>query len=75
MQGDNRTLKPAPLMGSAGPLLLTADEAAVYTGLTLARLRKLTRSGDIPHRKLGGRYFYPTASLEAWVEGLVSDES
>ncbi len=52
---------------NAGKLCLSAVKVSELTGLSLSSVRKLTRSGEIPHIKVGRRILYPTAALENWL--------
>jgi len=46
---------------------LNSREAAMYLGVSLSRLYKLTCYGQIPHYKPGGKtMFFSRAELDAW---------
>ena len=48
-------------------LCLNAAEVSEWTGLSLSTVRKLTRSNEIPHVKVGRRILYPTEALTSWL--------
>jgi len=48
-------------------LCLNAADVSERTGLSLSSVRKLTRSGEIPHIKVGRRILYPTDALAEWL--------
>ena len=45
----------------------SAPEVAKATGLSISMVRKLTRSGEIPHIKVGRRILYPVTALNEWL--------
>ncbi len=52
----------------AHPLICySAREVAKATGLSLSTVRKLTRSGEIPHVKVGRRIIYPVTAIHEWL--------
>ncbi len=59
-------------------LCLSAAEVSEMTGISLSSIRKLTRSGEVPHIKVGRRVLYPVAALEEWLNnntlGLAASE-
>lgn len=48
-------------------LCLNAAEVSEKTGLSLSMVRKLTRSGMIPHIRCGRRILYPVSGIEDWL--------
>lgn len=48
-------------------LCLSATNVSERTGLSLSSVRKLTRSGEIPHIRVGRRILYPVTALEDWL--------
>lgn len=48
-------------------LCLSAAEVSNQTGISLSLVRKLTRSGEIPHIRVGRRIIYPAESLAEWL--------
>ncbi|HRU98008.1 MAG TPA: helix-turn-helix domain-containing protein [Ruminococcus sp.] len=48
-------------------LCLSATDISGNTGLSLSTIRKLTRSGEIPHIRVGRRILYPVAEIEEWL--------
>lgn len=48
-------------------LCLCATEVADQTGLSISLIRKLTRSGEIPHIQVGRRILYPAEALAEWL--------
>ena len=52
--------------------VLTADEAAALLKMNADKVRKLTRSGVIPGRRIGGAYRYYRTSLMSWLSGEAS---
>lgn len=55
-----------PLAGL--PLLLAVPEAARLLGISRAAAYRLTASGELPSRRLGGRVYVITTALRALVE-------
>ena len=49
-------------------LCLSASEVSEQTGVSLSLVRKLTRSGEIPHIKVGRRILYPVSGIDDWLE-------
>ena len=49
-------------------LCLSASEVSEQTGVSLSLVRKLTRSGEIPHIKVGRRILYPVSGVEDWLK-------
>ena len=47
-------------------ICLNSTEVSEQTGLSISLIRKLTRSGEIPHIRVGRRILYPVAALENW---------
>jgi excisionase family DNA binding protein len=50
------------------PLLLPVPRAAELLGISRAAGYRLVASGELPHRRLGGRVYVVTAGLRALVE-------
>lgn len=48
-------------------LCLNAAEVSNLSGVSLSLIRKLTRSGEIPHIRVGRRILYPVTALENWL--------
>jgi excisionase family DNA binding protein len=55
-----------PLAGL--PLLLAVPETARLLGISRAAAYRLTASGELPSRRLGGRVYVITTALRALVE-------
>lgn len=49
-------------------LCLSAAEVSKETGVSLSMIRKLTRSGEIPHIKVGRRILYPVSTIMNWLD-------
>lgn len=49
-------------------LCLNASEVSDSTDLSLSMVRKLTRSGEIPHIRVGRRILYPVNEIESWLK-------
>ena len=49
-------------------LCLNAAEVSEMTGISLSRVRKLTRNDEIPHIKVGRRILYPLTGIEDWLK-------
>lgn len=50
------------------PLLLAVPETARLLGISRAAAYRLTASGELPSRRLGGRVYVITTALRALVE-------
>lgn len=48
-------------------LCISASEISKKMGLSLSMIRKLTRSGKIPHIKVGRRILYPAYAIDDWL--------
>ena len=48
-------------------LRLSATEVSEQTGISISLVRKLTRSGEIPHIRVGRRILYPAEALAEWL--------
>ena len=59
--------RPAPV----GSLTYTVKEVAEMLSLNLGGTYRMIRSGDIPSRKLGGRYVIPRRAFHDWLESCV----
>lgn len=53
----------------AEPLTVNRCEAARLLSISVRLLDDLTRKGEIPSRKIGGRRVYSVKALQAFVEG------
>ncbi len=52
----------------AHPLICyTAKEIAKVTGLSISTVRKLTRTGELPHLRVGRRILYPVTAIHEWL--------
>ncbi len=49
----------------------SAAEVARVTGLSLSMVRKLTRTGEIPHIRVGRRILYPITALNEWMFSII----
>jgi len=49
-------------------LTLTSADAAERIGTNEPHIRRMAREGLIPHYKIGGRYRFDPAELDAWLE-------
>lgn len=47
-------------------IILTRFEAARALSISEATLDRHTKSGKIPHVRIGGRVLYPVTTLEQW---------
>ena len=56
------------------PLLLGTRRAAAVLGLSERTLWRLTKSGEVPHVRIGRRVLYDPDDLRAWVESLKKPE-
>ena len=54
--------------------LLTAPEVAELLSLPVSWVREHTRSGAIPHLKLGRYRRYREADVHAWLDGLAEGD-
>lgn len=61
---------PRPPARPPDPLLLRPSTVARLLGLSVKRVRFMLVRGEIPSRRLGGRYLVPRAELRAWLDGL-----
>jgi excisionase family DNA binding protein len=62
-------IRQTPIDPLAGlPLLLPVPEAARLLGISRAAAYRLTASGELPNRRLGGRVYVVTTALRAIVE-------
>jgi excisionase family DNA binding protein len=50
-------------------ILLTSPEASEVLAISERRLWALTRSGAIPHRRIGRSVRYSRDEIQAWVDG------
>lgn len=48
-------------------LCISASEVSKQIGISISMVRKLTRSGEIPHIKVGRRILYPTYAIDNWL--------
>ena len=55
---------------SAGPLLLTAEHAAISLGICRTKVYELLRSGELESVRIGASRRIPAAALSHYVEGL-----
>ena len=49
------------------PRYLNAQEAADYLRISVSWVRKATRSGELPHAKIGCRVIYDRTDLDEYV--------
>lgn len=56
-----------------GKAALSTDEAMDLLGIGRNKLAELTQSNQIPHMKIGSRYFYLVLSLMNWLR-ITADE-
>ena len=54
--------------GNVPRLALRPKEAAAALGIGERKLYELTKAGEIPHVRLGGRILYPVGLLTRWLE-------
>lgn len=47
--------------------ILRADETAVFTGLSIGRIYRLTSEKEIPHYKRGNTLYFKKSELEEWM--------
>jgi excisionase family DNA binding protein len=50
-------------------------QAAASLGVSLSTLERLTKSGEIPHAKVGRCTVYPVDALKAWLSSRVEGGS
>lgn len=60
--------QPPPL-----PLAMRPAVAAKAIGISPRSLWSLTKSGMIPHARIGGCVTYPTAAILAWLEEITEN--
>ncbi|MBQ8181996.1 MAG: helix-turn-helix domain-containing protein [Ruminococcus sp.] len=53
----------------------SAAEVAKATGLSLSMVRKLTRTGEIPHIRVGRRILYPITALNEWMFSIIISQA
>ena len=53
----------------------SATEVAKATGLSLSMVRKLTRTGAIPHIRVGRRILYPILALNEWMFSIITSQA
>jgi putative molybdopterin biosynthesis protein len=56
------------------PDLLTTDEAAAYLRLSERKLYELVANGVVPCTKVTGRWLFPKAALDRWLQRLARGE-
>ena len=49
-------------------LCYTAQELSVQLGLSLSKVRLMTRQQKIPHIRVGRRIIYPVKAINQWIE-------
>lgn len=60
-------------MSDTNPDILTAAMISTRTGFSEAKIRRMMLSGDMPGRKIGGRFVCSRIAFEAWLaDGLPS---
>lgn len=64
---DGPTVAPEPATSALEPLALRAPDAARTLGISERALWSLTRTGSIPHVRLGRSVTYPVAQLREWL--------
>ena len=47
--------------------ILRSNEAAVFTGLSIGRIYRLTSDSEIPHYKRGNTLYFKKSELEEWM--------
>lgn len=73
---DATMAKPADLAAAlAGKVALSAPEAARALGLAEGTVRLLIRRGEIPAKRVGGRWIVPVRGLHEWAGDLSEVES
>jgi excisionase family DNA binding protein len=66
--------KDSQHQGAPGAVL-SAKEAAAYLGVSERHLWTWTKSGKVPHLRLGVRVLYPLDLLRAWINEQASSSS
>jgi excisionase family DNA binding protein len=66
---ERRTPQRGPQV-AVQPLLLGAREAARALAVSARTLWALTKSGEVPHVRVGRRVLYDPQDLRAWVDRL-----
>jgi excisionase family DNA binding protein len=56
--------------GMPQPIAYSVREAAVVLPLSTDTIYRLIRAGEIPARRVGGRWLIPTRGLERWIEDV-----
>lgn len=64
------TARPVDSQSSGEPAVYTVAEAAELLSLALSTAYALVRSGEIPARKLGGRWVIPRRRFHDWIDNL-----
>lgn len=64
--GGISTSRPAPVASA----VYTVAETAKILRLSLGSTYTLLRSGDIPAKKVGGKWLIPKGRLHQWLDGL-----
>ena len=55
-----------------GSPYLTSDEAAAYLRIKERKLYEMAASGSVPCSKVGGKWVFPRATLDRWIEASMS---
>ncbi len=58
-------------LAPVGTLIYTVAEVAAMLSLNLGGTYRMIRSGDIPARKLGGRWVVPRRAFHDWLESCI----
>lgn len=65
----SREVEALELSATRGRTILTADAAALYTGMSKSHLLELARDQQIPHSKRGKFVYFQTENLDKWMAG------
>lgn len=66
----NQPDNPLATLAPVGRAVYTVKEVAYLLSLSLGSTYALIRSGDIPARKMGGRWVVPRRRFEEWLNNL-----
>jgi len=61
------------LQGKREPILVSVKEAAQLLNLSRSYLYRETKTGNIPHVKIGSRTLFQIIDLNTWIEGQKID--
>jgi excisionase family DNA binding protein len=68
-----RTYVTTPVMQLDGGAVYTVKEVSQYLRISLGGTYALIRSGEIPAKKLGGRWVIPKRRFTAWLDSCARE--